>query len=247
MLSLVLSSCKSTRKVVGDSGKAAKETLLELSKTQKLDYDRVTISGKASYDSPDDGVSMSVNYRLNMIADSLIWIRISKFGFEGARVLITSDSVNILDHTAQELKMMDIQGVESMIGMQANLSMLQSMLLGEMYLAPEIQSIEMRKDTENPVIFDAKTKDLEIAYSIDPLIQRLVALEAYHQAKSMRSKVSYSEFQEVGNTQLPDQTKIIVSDPKELSIDFKHNKVDINPSKFSVKFSIPEHYERKAY
>ena len=99
-VSSLFSSCKTRQKITLNNGrcildfKNAKSLTSHL-KEKEFKFDR--LNAKLSAEAEIDSTSASFTVTLRMKKDSVIWMSISKLGIEGARVLITKDSVKLLN------------------------------------------------------------------------------------------------------------------------------------------------------
>lgn len=97
-------SCKSPRTIAENRAAGncnlrsyRKDSLLTLLKKNEFQFDWITAKLNASVMGAD---SSEQTFTINMRArkDSAIWLSISKLGIEGARALITKDSVKLIQH-----------------------------------------------------------------------------------------------------------------------------------------------------
>ncbi len=111
---VALASCRSTKKIqtaiskkdtsatVTIDGSKADSMLFFRSLLNKIDSNRIqytTFNGKVNVDyKSDDGKKYNVNATIRMYKDSAIWISANAIlGIEAMRVLVTKDSVKLLD------------------------------------------------------------------------------------------------------------------------------------------------------
>ena len=244
----IISSCKSGKGLIGkkDPNKATREMLTNISE-DRVQYQTISINGRANVDAPEQGVKIGISYRMNMYADSLIWLRISKFGIEGMRALITQDSIFVIDRTNNQVHISDFSLAEEYTGLKADLGILQDLFLGNLNVIPGINNMQADGKEGNLVTVTGSKAGTEFKYKLDEQLKKLIVMEAINAAQKLHSQTTYSNFESYGNTQMPQATKIQVIAPDEMTLDFKHRKVEINPAKISFKFSIPGSYERVVY
>jgi hypothetical protein len=130
----LLVACKSRLKPAGDSHFAEalpeiflEEIFRELNENRyhfdalavKMDVDVITKSTKESF---------SGNLRLQK--DSAIWVSIRKFGFEGVRVLITPDSVKMINRLEKKYFIGEFESLNSLFDIHVNFLLLQALMTG---------------------------------------------------------------------------------------------------------------------
>lgn len=240
-------SCKTTSKI-GKSTQSKKVSVL-LSTTQKQNvvFNTLTIQGRATASIPGQGIRISLTYRINMISDSLIWMRLSKFGFEGARALITRDSVFLVDRTRNTAYLGDFAPTKTYLGMEANIDILQALFIGNFQSVPPLAALNSERGQNDIVSFKGNTQGTAFTYSINPKIYKLSILETQNISQNLHSIIQYADFLPENKYLLPRAGNIQVLKPEELTIEFKHNKIEFNPSSLSTSFSIPDNYERVSF
>lgn len=244
----IISSCKSGKGLIGkkDPNRATREMLTNIS-AERVQYETISINGRANIDASKQGLKIGVSYRMSMYADSLIWLRISKFGLEGMRALVTKDSIFVIDRTNNQVHISDFSLAEEYTGLKADLGILQDLFLGNLNVIPGINNMQANgKEGDLTTVTGAKA-GTQFNYKVDDQLKKLIVMEAINVAQKLHSQTTYSDFESYGNTQMPQATKIQVIAPDEMTLDFKHRKVEVNPAKISFKFSIPESYERVVY
>ena len=242
LLLLIAVGCKTARKVTDTGNKTVKESvILEQLKAQRVGYQKLSISGKARIERKND-FSMSANYRINMIADSLIWIRVSKLGIEGLRVLIRKDSVFVLDRLNRQAIISDYSPAEKFTGLQANLSMLEDLILGNFYLIPD--RVNLQPDEANQWVFSGSQSQTDFQYAFEKDKYKLVGMEAKSATRKQHTEIQYDKFEKTLNQWVPYEGLLSVWEPDSIKVSFKHNNISHNPQNFSVRFSIPSNYDR---
>lgn len=238
-----LQACKSSKIAQeGDSPRKGWRYTLAQSEQERLDFQTLTLSGKAEVKVPAQSSRISANYRINMAKDSLIWIRLSKFGIEAMRVLITPDSIWVLDKLSNRLEVADFSLAEEYTGLEADFSTLQDLILGNLYVVPDNLTPEKKKG--NPQVFTGSKEGMAFRYSIDTDLYKVLEIDAQNPARDQHSTIQYENFEPTANTQIPTRGTITVIAPAATSFRFNHTKVELNPSKISFKFNVPDDYER---
>ena len=157
ILLLILSllfSCKSKEKVVKKNlPHRSTNTLLE--ELGKNEFDFNTISAKASIEF-DNGKKTSFKSHIRIRKDSAIWVSITPlFGIEMARVLITTDSVKVIDRVHSTYFVGDMDYINNAFKVDLDFNMLQSLLIGN--------SIEFEKNNKVRSSIDKKNNSYYIS------------------------------------------------------------------------------------
>lgn len=242
LLIITATACNPARRAGNTKLKAKSEKYLmkRLLSTQ-VNADWLDSKAKVTY--RDEYMRESFTAYIRMQKDSAIWMSFKKFGIEGARALITPDSIFVLDRLNNQYLAKPFSYAQKEFRLPVGFNGLQAMLLG------------------NPVFFSSKTEA-----SVDEdrylLLQKTDQLKAnywlhsrnYHLDEFFvddfrnKRKLTYkaSEYQS-----LPDKQKFSYfrrfnlnsSDLGDMQIDVDFSKVEIDvPQKMS--FSVPSRYER---
>lgn len=92
------------------------------------------INGKANVESTVADEKNSFNISLRMKRDSVIWVSISPaLGIEVARVLITRDSVKVLDRLNNKFKLTDYKYLNDLLRMNVDFDIIQGVLTGNLF------------------------------------------------------------------------------------------------------------------
>lgn len=244
--SLLVVSCKSRKKTT--EGVKADETAFQktLDETldQQLEFETMSLVGKANIRLPESGLKVNANYRINMISDSLIWMRVSVIlGVEVLRVLITPDSAYFMDKTQKIVTISDLSPISGYIGFDASIKMLQDVLVGNLVLLSEKEELNPASKGDN-FVYESIVAGNELAYQIDPRQAKLVSLEAQNSLKDLHSQIYYRDFSNLLGTRAPEGGQIKVISPSDATISFAHSKMEINPTQLSTKFRIPSSYQK---
>lgn len=262
--SLFLSSCKSREKITLNNGRCILDfknarTLTSHLKEKEFKFDR--LNAKLSVDAEIDSTSASFTVTLRMKRDSVIWMSLSKLGIEGARALITKDSVKFLkrplgDDTGKFF-VGDYAYISKMLNTDLDFEMLQSLLIGnsvEFYdedekIKPGIDNCQytlgtIRKKKLRKVM--EKGKELkEPAQSIYmiPETFKIARILFYEFGPDRSFDATYSAFEQKDSTQLfPMKMNYTIKAQKTVKIDLVYSKIVLNEEQ-TFPFKIPENYE----
>lgn len=92
-----------------------------------------TLSERCNLTWDDGNTAQQFNASIRLRKDSLIWMSLGMFGFEGARVLISPDSFRLVNKMTSEHMVRDYNFIQSWILMPVNFEMLQQILAGQKF------------------------------------------------------------------------------------------------------------------
>ncbi len=240
LLLLTLSACKSTRKGGVTAAVAARNTLAK-TEAASLAFENLSLSGRANVEGGPNQLDLSVNYRINILEDSLMLIRLIQV-IEGARILLTPDSIFMLNKLNRSYLAMDYAKVREFIGFDADFSLIQDLLLGNYHPIPS--RLELESLRASPQVFKGREAGYEFAYRIDPVRSKVVGIESQNSLLNRHTQVAYDDFQPVANTVVPMEGLISVLAPGSLTFAFSHRKVELDAERASFAFRVPDSYEK---
>lgn len=261
VLMLAFPSCKTRKKIVLNNGKCLidfknSKTLTTNLKANEFKFDR--LNAKMTVDADIDSSSNSFTVTLRMKKDSVIWMSISKLGIEGARVLITKDSVKLVNRIKNTYFSGDFAYISKVLNTELDFEMLQSLLVGnsvEFYdedekIKPGIDNCEYTLGTVRKFrlrrVMDKGKELKEPAQSIYMVPETFkIARIVFYEFNPDRSfDALFGNFEKKDSTQLfPMQMNYTIRAQKLVKLDLVYTKVVLNEEQ-SFPFKIPENYER---
>ena len=145
---ITLASCSAKRKLV-NANKLKKKPTPELLIRQLAanELHPEGIEAKASISYKDEYMSVSGSVTIKTRKDSLIWLSIRKFGFEGARVQITKDSIHILNRLDKEYLVYPLSYIEKEYNLPADFKAIESIILGNpLYLGKNLYELNLEDE-----------------------------------------------------------------------------------------------------
>lgn len=257
-------SCKSKQKIALNKGKCildykSPRTLTNNLKAKEFKFDR--LNAKLSAEAFIDSVSTSVTISLRMKRDSVIWMSISKIGIEGARLLITKDSVKYINRLDNKFFIGDFAYISKLLNTDLDFEILQSLFIGNSvefydedekikagvdnchYFLGTIRKFKLRKIV-------TKGKELkEPAQSIYlmPETYKISRILFYEFNPDRSFEASFDNFALIDSAQLfPNHIQYIIKAQKRAVIEINYNKVVLNEEQ-SFPFKIPDNYEQIIY
>ena len=126
----ILSACRTTN----ITGGKIKEITLEQTEQQMMlnQLQFVSFSAKAKVEVSANGASQTFNASIDMEKDKFIGISLRMLGIEGARILITPDSIKIIDRVNQKYYPNDFNYIEKTFGLAIDFATLQNLITGNL-------------------------------------------------------------------------------------------------------------------
>lgn len=203
-------------------------------------------SGKGKLNYQDQNNSISANFHIRIRKDSLIWISVSQLGIEGARFIITKDSILGINKLNKEVYAYSIAHFSKQFNIDLNYNTFEKILVGNMPLEPKCSDTLLVQGNFEILKRDASSHTIETYINGQNL--RLEKFTVVQQPLSNSLDVTYSDFQAI--TQILFGYKVNVSikylnSEKRVaynSVYIEYNKVDIDEKELKFPFSIPNKY-----
>jgi Domain of unknown function (DUF4292) len=192
--------------------------------------------------------SMSIRYR----RDSLIWVSIKKFGFEGARAKITKDSVLLVNYIQSNYIAENLTYLEKKYGLPADFGTVQNILLGNPIFLTDKSKLKMERDAAtNDLILRGADDKWQTTYRLDPTDFSIKSM-FFEQPLAQRSlKIECENYQilrgyEGDTKKFAFLRRLLLDSPQSGKVKLEmevNDNIEINVPK-NIKFEIPSHYEK---
>lgn len=262
------SSCKTQKNVVApvtaDIKPMVNKSVQELqdkldSATFNLEY----INAKAAVVLINDSNEVSFNISYRSKKDSVIWISVSPLlGIEVARLMITPDSVKMLDKIHNKYEATSFESINKMLQMKVNFEIVQALLYGnffaykknenrfnsvyledslgsQFYILSSLNKKKLKrsleeKDLNKPVIQDVYVNDTTY---------RINRVQVEDQRINKILNTEYSDFRLTDGGLFPFKSKTNITADKNIEIRIEYGKV-AKAESLDFPFNIPNNYER---
>ncbi|MFT6868421.1 MAG: hypothetical protein ACJA08_003275 [Cyclobacteriaceae bacterium] len=212
-------------------------------RVNEIDFDYFSGKLKIDYDG-DKNLSGIANLRMRK--DSVIWISLSPgFGVEVARILITKDSISVIDKFNKKYVVTDFAKLSKKFDFNIEYSLVESLLLGNLTTP---YSNEKLKKTEEFYNYGQQFGNYNFSNSIGLKSMKLEMLHVVDTVSKSAIYVNYSDFQMVEDQILPFNIKAKHLKGKtgvtSTKVDIEYNKADIEKKPLKFPFNVPQKYER---
>lgn len=261
-----LFSCK-TQETISNASNRAKEDTIQIKTTlgsdsiiykmteNQFNFEWLSAKFTADYETDNNNTSFSGQIRIRK--DSIIWISISKFSIEGARILITQDSIFVINRMDNNYFKSDFNYINRFINSTVDFDMLQAFIVGndfkyyekdkfktsfdgEYFHLNTINRHKLKKYIRNE---NDKLKILIQNIEINPRTYKIINLNVKEVKENNKLKISYSDFENISDQLLAKLLQISIISEKVIGIKLEYSKVNLN-EEFNFPFKIPENYER---
>lgn len=252
----MLASCRSTRKITtviakkdsavvvinpaeSDSAKSVRATLAKIN-AKKISF--TTFSSKVKVGYSDDNRKLDFSAFIRMKKDSVIWVSIiAALNIEAFRVMITPDSVVILDKLNRTVQHKPLSYLQGITHVPFDYHTLEDLIIGNpVYLDKTIvayadQGEKLSLSTVGEAFKHYLTvgkADLNLLFS---------KLDDVDQSRSRTANLAYSEYVAAGNWMFAGLRNITLSEKTKLEINLDFKQVEFEKP-MTFPFSIPKNY-----
>ena len=258
----LLASCRSTRTIgkavskkdtVAKAIEPVKNTIdtqaLIHATLQQVQSNRInftTFSAKVGVDyKGTDGKGYGVNANIKMYRDSAIWVSANAIlGIEALRLLITKDSVKLLNKLEKVYTRRSISYLQEVTSLPLDLPTLQDLIIGNpVYLDSNIVRYSAGNGVVNLVSLGEFFKNLLTLAEGDKSIVHS-KLDDTNPMHSRTADLSYSDYEMKKGFPFSTERQIVVSEKGRLEIKLDFKNYTFN-EQVSFPFSVPKNYKRE--
>jgi len=219
------------------------QTLTKLESNQ-IDFTTFSAKVKVNYEGGEGGNEFTAFVHIRK--DSLIWIKVNALlGIEAFRMVITKDSVKILDKFKKIVRLRSVSFLQQEIHLPVDFKTLQDLLIGNPIFL----------DTSNVLFYKKEQVGLSLM-CIGALFKNYITLNPgdntlkhskLDDTDPMRARtcdLTYGEYEQRDKVRFSTNRIISVAEKSKLDIELNYNQYSFNEP-LSFSFSIPKNYKRK--
>lgn len=256
---LFLWSCKSTEKAKRSSLEGKKtEYLIQQMKANEFKFD--TFSAKSVISVTQDNKKTTFKSNIRIKKDSAIWISITPlFGIEMARVLITVDTVKLIDRLEKKYFIGDYEYINKRFNVDLEYEVLEAILLGNSIAFEFDEKVKFSTDKEDYYLGNlqkrkakkADEKPKKIEKEKEEVISLWINQNSFKLDKFIFSDLTadrfilgeYKNFMEIEDQLIPEYLRFELQSSQPAEVELQYSRVSLNqPLKFS--FNISSKYEK---
>jgi hypothetical protein len=229
-----------------------------LNKLDSSAFNAEWMQAKASVTTKQDKKETSFTIHMRAHKDSVIWISITPLlGIEAVRVMITNDSIKVLDRINNKYQVSNIEYINKLLEMKVNFEIMQSLLTGNFF------AYKKNENKFNSVYLEDKyyilsslnkhklKRSLEEKDPNKPVIQdcyidtnyRITRVLVEDQKIDKTLATDYSDFRLTDGKLFPFKSVTKITAEKEFEITIEYSKIETG-EKQEFPFTIPASYER---
>ncbi|MGB0882808.1 MAG: DUF4292 domain-containing protein [Vicingaceae bacterium] len=217
-----------------------------------------TISAKANVAIVDSaGKKTGFKTHLRIRKDSAIWMSISKLSVEAARVLITTDSVKIINRLNKEYFIGDFSYINKVFGTDLDYQMMEALLIGNSLDFEEKGRLISRVDRQKDLYYLSTVKKRKVKMELkkdkdkikedgqvlwlDPITFKVKELLLTSPESNRSLKGAYSNYKTVNEQLLPFEGQFLLKSNTSSTVNVKFSKIS-SGKKLSFPFKISSKY-----
>lgn len=259
MLGTLAMSCRSTRKITqvvtkdstailvpptaDDSVRLVEETFAQI-KRNNIDFNTFSAKVKVDYrDSKERKYDFNTFMRIRK--DSTIWVSIiAALGIEAFRVVITPDSIKILDKLEKTYDMKPLSYLQEITKLPFDFKTLQDIIIGNpVYTEGDVTSIKQSDEMITMSLAGDFFKHL-MTFRKSDYILLTSKLDDIDKSKNRTANLAYEDHSSDGTIRFSNRRKINIAEKTNLDVDLEFKQVEFN-KQLSYPFSIPRNYKMK--
>ena len=261
IITLGLTGCKNSKNTGSEKTpkEGNKKTSYILDKIQENESNSPkTLSFRSNTEVKTADKTTTFKASVRMVTDSVIWMSITAYSYEVARIIATPDSIKYVSRTDKKFYVGGYEFIQDKIGVEFNFTDLQSMLLARSFGLDGVESIKKLNNRGNYVLSSVKKRkykkmekgklefpgDLEIWYSnwINSENYQVEKVSLVDVNTQNKASIQYLSFEKLSKYMLLSSLKmnIIAGTESEITSEFSKFSVD---QKLSFPFKISAKYE----
>ena len=238
------SSVKVNTRSVADSLLMISNTMDQLSK-HYINFNTFNATIKVEYQD-NNGKQPDIMARIRIIKDSAIWMSLtaSILNFEVYRVLITKDSVILLNKREKEVLFRSLDYLQEITHIPFSYKTLQDLLIGNPIFTDS--NIVAYRKAENQIMVSTAGEFFKhlLTLTADNFVLTHSKLDDVDINRNRTADITYSGFENRNGISFSTLREITVSEKNKLDIQLNFKQYEFN-KELSVFFNIPKNYKRK--
>ena len=262
LLIIILFSCHTTKKIINKAiapkdstatviNHSSVDSLMAINNTMTsfrshyIDFKTFSAKIKVEYED-NKGKKPELVANVRIIKDSAIWISLTAtfLNFEVYRMLITKDSVILINKQDKEVQFRSLDYLQDVTEIPFDYTTLQDLLVGNPIFMDS--SVVSYKKLDDKILVSTVGKYFKnlLTLSSDNFTLLHSKLDDVDVTRNRTADITYSDFANSNGIQFSTYREITVSEKNKLDIRLNFKQYDFN-KELSVSFNIPKNYKRK--
>jgi Domain of unknown function (DUF4292) len=210
--------------------------------SKKINYNSFSAKIKVDFEG-SDGKKNDFNANIRLQRDSILWISINALlGIEAFRVIITPDSVKVLNKLDKVVQLRSVNYLQEITRIPFTFAELQDLLVGNpIYFDSNIVSYKHEAASITIVSVGQLFKHLLTVNPVNYQMQHS-KLDDINNARARTADITYGDYENYSNFLFSTSRKITVSEKSKLEIEMKFRQYDFNVP-LNFPFNIPKNYK----
>ena len=213
-----------------------------------------SLSFKAATEMKSAEKTTTFKTSVRMVTDSVIWMSISAYSYEVARIVATPDTVKYISRRDKNFYVGSYDFIALKLGVQFDFYDLQSLILARSFGLRSMDKIKRSNSKKNYVLSTVKKErriapenqegvwddEFELMYTnwINPESYKVERIEMRDLETQNNASIQYLTFENIGNYSVLSAFKMNIIADKESTISSKFSKIVVDsPLKFPFKIS----------
>jgi len=221
---------------------------LDKNKLDVQEFDFEYFSGKAKINYKDDELDLKAKANVRIKKDSAIWISFSAIGIQGARCMITQDSITVLNLMKKEYYVFYYDSLSDQFNFEVDYDAIQAVAFGNL-IRDRSKNDKVSKEKEF-YLLEQRSDSVQIANYVSQRTMKIERVQMLEESSKNTGIIRYYDYGMVKNNAFPFSGIISLfykADGKTLNtvIEFEYSKAEIEDKPLKFPFNIPKKYERK--
>lgn len=211
------------------------------SKSDSVPFQYCQITGDV--DLNFNGMQQSAQFVMKMRSDSCIWLTVRALGLEAFRVMLTQDSVVILNRLQKNYRTIPLEAITQKLGQQATIGLVQQQLMGRVgVLADLLEFIKLDTFTGNSIYYCRAQADTTKTFQLTQNSEKQwIRLDAA--SDSTFGSLQMSQFQDVQEHWVPHRLAVYQKLEDDPILVLNYTQIVLKNFE-TFPFKIPESYLR---
>lgn len=212
--------------------------------SNKIDFKTFSAKVKVDFEGKD-GKKSDFNANIRLFKDSVLWISINALlGIEAFRVLITPDSVKVMNKVDKVIQLRSVSYLKEVAKIPFTFHDLQELLIGNpIYLDSNIVSYRREANGITLVSVGEVFKHF-LTVSNTGYLPAQSKLDDVNTSRTRTCYIGYGDYQNKNNKRFSAFRKITVVEASKLDIEMQFKQIDFNVD-LNTPFTIPKNYKRE--
>jgi hypothetical protein len=226
-----------------DSLKVIRQTVEGLNRN-RIDFQTFSARMKVHYEG-SDGKDYEFNAFIHIKKDSLIWVSINAaLGIEAFRLLITPDSVKILDKLKKIARLRSVSFLQEEIHLPVDFKAIQDLLLGNPIYLDTTNILFYKKDASAISLLSAGDLFKNYLTLNGDNTLRHCKLDDVDPFRARTCDLTYGDYEQRDTLRFSTYRKISVAEKTKVDIELGYKQWKFNEA-LSFSFNIPKNYRRR--